>query len=221
MPPATVSSTAMRMPTTNPGPVRSRIAPSTRTGEAQPVLQRSAVVVGAPVRQRRPELVDEVPVGLDLDAVHPAGLHPLGGVGVLADDAIDVPVLGLLGVRPVGRLAQRRRRDAPAASRRGPIRSAVRGGSVGSCTRHRARGPRRSSAGSTARWRRRRRAGCRTPAGCPRRRPPTPPSSSCRCRPWPSRRGTAGTDPSACRPRSRPVRATTRTRDCAASGAGA
>ena len=34
-------------------------------------------------------------------------------------------------------------------------------------------------------------------------------------RPWPSRRGTAGSDPSACRPRSTPARATTRRPGCA------
>ena len=77
--------------------------------EAHAVVERPAVLVGAPVGERRPELVEQVAVGLDLDAVHAAGLHPLGGVGVLADDAVDVPVLGLLGHRPVSRLAQRRR----------------------------------------------------------------------------------------------------------------
>ena len=70
----------------------------------------AAPLVIAVVGERRQELVEQVPVGLDLDAVHPARLHPLGGVGVLADDALDVPVLGLLGDVAVGRLAHRRGR---------------------------------------------------------------------------------------------------------------
>ena len=75
--------------------------------KAQAILERSAEVVIALVAERRVELVEEVPVGLDLDSVHAAGLHAFGGIGVPGDDAFNVPVLGLLGVCPVGGFAQR------------------------------------------------------------------------------------------------------------------
>ena len=78
-----------------------RPAPPSRSAAA---FDRTAVRIGPSVGQRRPELVEQVAVGLDLDAVHAGRLHPLGGVGVLGHDALDVPVLGLLRDRPVGRL---------------------------------------------------------------------------------------------------------------------
>ena len=87
------------------------MARSTAQREAHAVLERAAVLVVAVVGGRRPELIEQVAVRLDLDAVHSAGLHPLGGVGVVADDAVDVPRLGDLRVGAVRRLAQRRRRD--------------------------------------------------------------------------------------------------------------
>ncbi len=80
-------------------------------GEAQPVVERAAEGVVAPVGGRRPEAVHEMPVGLELDAVEAGGLHALGGGGVVGDDALDVPVLGLLGEGAVGRLAHRRGRQ--------------------------------------------------------------------------------------------------------------
>ena len=80
-------------------------------GEAGTVVERPAVLVVAPVRHRRPEAVEEVAVRLELDAVHPTGLHPLRRVRVLADDAVEVPVLRLLGERAVGGLTHRRRGD--------------------------------------------------------------------------------------------------------------
>ena len=78
--------------------------------EAHPVLDRPAVQIGTPVGGGRPELVEQVPVRLDLDAVHAARNHALGSVGVLADDAVDVPLLGFLRVVAVGGFAQARRR---------------------------------------------------------------------------------------------------------------
>jgi hypothetical protein len=44
-------------------------------------------------------------VSLELHPVEPRRLHPLGGVGVVADQALDVPVFHLLGKLPVRRLA--------------------------------------------------------------------------------------------------------------------
>ena len=76
--------------------------PENHQGDAQPFLEGPAEVVFSTVSEGRVELVEEVPVGLDLDAVHSAGLHAFGGIGVPTNDAFDVPVLGLLGVRPVG-----------------------------------------------------------------------------------------------------------------------
>ena len=65
-------------------------------GEAQAVVEAAAVGRVELVGQRRPELVHQVAVGLELDAVEPGRLHPLGGVGIVLDDPGDVPVLGLL-----------------------------------------------------------------------------------------------------------------------------
>ena len=50
-------------------------------------------------------------VHLELDAVEAGRLHALGGVGVVANDALDVPILGRLGKGPVRRLAHRRGRQ--------------------------------------------------------------------------------------------------------------
>ena len=47
-------------------------------------------------------------VGLQLDAVQPGRLHALGRRRIGRDDALDIPVLGLLGKSAVGRLADRR-----------------------------------------------------------------------------------------------------------------
>ena len=80
-------------------------------GRPHPIVQRAAVGVGPPVGRRRPESIEEVAVGLDLDPVEAGLLAAGGGGGVGADDPGDVPVLGLLRERPVGRLADRRGRD--------------------------------------------------------------------------------------------------------------
>ena len=69
--------------------------------EAEPVGERATPVVGAVIRVGREELVEQVPVRLDLDAVHSAGLHSFGSVGVVPHDAFDVVGLGLLRVATV------------------------------------------------------------------------------------------------------------------------
>ena len=79
-----------------------------QAGVVHPALVPAAPLVVAVVGERRQELVEQVPVRLDLDPVHAAGLHALGGVGVLADDALDVPLLGDLGDVAVRGLADRR-----------------------------------------------------------------------------------------------------------------
>jgi hypothetical protein len=82
MPTGSVSSTAIRIPR------RSRVRPALGSPAAPPIGKRSgsrttAPLVGAVVRRGRPELVEQVAVGLDLDAVHAARLHALGSVGVV------------------------------------------------------------------------------------------------------------------------------------------
>ena len=80
-------------------------------GEAHPVLEAAAPLVVAPVGRRRPELVGQVAVGVDLAAVEPGRLHPRGGRRVVGDDALDVPLLDRLGEAAVRGLADRRRRQ--------------------------------------------------------------------------------------------------------------
>ena len=80
-------------------------------GEAQAVVQAAALGVGPPVGRGRPEAVEQVAVGLDLDAIEAGRLHALRGRGVVPDDAREVPVLGLLGERAMRRLAHRRGRQ--------------------------------------------------------------------------------------------------------------
>ena len=76
--------------------------------EAHAVLQRPAVVVGAPVGRRRPEGIQKMAVGFDLDAVQAAlAATPCGGP-VRAHDATDVVVLHGLGERAMGGLAHAR-----------------------------------------------------------------------------------------------------------------
>ena len=76
--------------------------------EAHAVLQRPAVVVGAPVGCRRPEGVQKMAVGFDLDAVQAALAATPGGGAVRAHDAADVVVLHRLGERAMGGLAHAR-----------------------------------------------------------------------------------------------------------------
>ena len=90
----------------------------TRRGNAIRCLEAAAELVVAPVGRRREERVEEVPVGLQLDAVEPGRDAALGGRDVVVDDAVEVPGLGDLREAAVGRLAQGRGVDHAAASRR-------------------------------------------------------------------------------------------------------
>ena len=82
-----------------------------RHAETQAVIDRSAIFVGPPIGGGRPELVDEVAVALEFDAIEPAGLHPLGRVGVGGDHTCDVPVLHRLGEGAMCGLAHMGGRD--------------------------------------------------------------------------------------------------------------
>jgi hypothetical protein len=75
--------------------------------KAHPVLEAAAVVVGAPVGRRRPEGIQQMAVGLDLDAVHGAVAAAPGGGAVGAHDAADVVLLDRLGKRAMRRLPDR------------------------------------------------------------------------------------------------------------------
>ena len=66
-------------------------------GKAHPVFQYAAKGCVQRVGGGRPELVYQMPVGLQLQPVHARGVHALGSIGVVADDAIDIPVFHLLG----------------------------------------------------------------------------------------------------------------------------
>ncbi len=64
-------------------------------GKAKPVVEAAAIGAVEIVGQRRPELVHQMAVGLDLDAVEAGCLHPLGGRCVVLDEPCDIPVLDL------------------------------------------------------------------------------------------------------------------------------
>ena len=87
-----------------------------------PVVQAAAVIVVALVGRRRPELVGQMAVGVDLQPVQPGRLHALRRRRVVGDDAVDVPVLDRLGERPMRRLADRR-----GGQHRQPVRLVPRG----------------------------------------------------------------------------------------------
>ena len=77
--------------------------------EAQPVLEAAAVLVLAVVGQRGPERVQQMGVGLELDAVEAGFPAPGGGVGIGPHDAVHVPFLGHLREGAVRGLADRGR----------------------------------------------------------------------------------------------------------------
>ena len=128
IPPGRVSSMAIRMPTMTSDPTCPRMARSTRSGNRSRFSKAPAVVVGPHVRQRGPELIEEVAVCLDLDAVRPAGdasvprrprSHPRCGRGPMPP-----PAWGSRGP-PAPAAATG---PGPAASRPAPSRCADRGG---------------------------------------------------------------------------------------------
>ena len=45
-----------------------------------------------------------MPVRLQFDTVEAGGLHSFGGVGIVFDDAVDIPILDLLGKGAMGGL---------------------------------------------------------------------------------------------------------------------
>ena len=76
--------------------------------EPGPVLEAPAVLVCAPVDERRPELVDEMALGEQLGAVEPALLAAPRGVAERAHHAPDVVAVHLLRKRAVRGLAHHR-----------------------------------------------------------------------------------------------------------------
>jgi hypothetical protein len=78
--------------------------------ETHPVLEAAAIGIVALVGGGRPELVGEMAVALDLEPIEAARLGALGGLGVLAHDPRDVPVLGGLRKRAMRRFPHRARR---------------------------------------------------------------------------------------------------------------
>ena len=72
-------------------------------GKAHPVVQRPAIRRVQFVQPWRPESVHQVAVGFDLDPVEPCRLHPFRRIGIIGDDARDVPIFQLLGKRPMRR----------------------------------------------------------------------------------------------------------------------
>ena len=79
--------------------------------EPHPVLQAAAKLVLAPVRRGGPEPIQQVPVGLELEAVEAGRHHSLGRVRIVAGYPRDVPVLHRLRERAVRGLAHRRGRQ--------------------------------------------------------------------------------------------------------------
>src|SRR5690606_8501351 len=75
-------------------------------GEAQPVLERAAVLVGALVREGRDECAEEVAVGaVKLEPVEAGFLGHVGGADVVLEDLVHVAAVHLAGdlaVREVG-----------------------------------------------------------------------------------------------------------------------
>ncbi len=62
--------------------------------EAHPVLEAAAELVVAVIGQRRPERVEQVGVGLDLDPVQACFAASGGRVGIGPHDAVHIPFLG-------------------------------------------------------------------------------------------------------------------------------
>ena len=88
--------------------------------KAHPVFQRPAIGRVQGVGGWRPKLVHQVAIGFQFQPVHACGVHALGGVGIVLDDAGNVPVFHALGERPVRSLALVRGRHHRQPVRLGP-----------------------------------------------------------------------------------------------------
>lgn len=80
-------------------------------GETQPVVQTATIGRVQIVGQRRPELFQQMAVGLQLDPVEARRLHPLRRIGEIGNHPGDVPILHPLGEGAVGGLAFMAGRD--------------------------------------------------------------------------------------------------------------
>jgi hypothetical protein len=63
--------------------------------EAKTVVERTAVGRIERVGQRRPELIHQMPIGLNLQPIEPSLFHALGSIDVILKNALDVPVFRL------------------------------------------------------------------------------------------------------------------------------
>ena len=79
--------------------------------EAHPVFHGSAIRTFERVGGGGPELVHQVAIGFEFHAIDAGCVHALGRVGVVADQARDVPVFHLFGESAVRGLALVRGRD--------------------------------------------------------------------------------------------------------------
>ena len=77
-------------------------------GEAQAIVDRAIIGILAQIGRRAPEGVHQMAVAFELEAIEAGRLHALGRRGIIGDDALDVPILHLLGKGPMRRLADRR-----------------------------------------------------------------------------------------------------------------
>ncbi len=193
------SSAAMRRPTRKSGPTRHAHGFQHAEAETQAVVERAAIIVAAAVGGRRPEAVHQMAVALEFETIEAGGLHAFGRIGIVLDDALDVPVLHLLWKGAVGGLADRR-----GGEDREPVGLVPRGAAaeMGELDHHRGAmvvALLGQASSATARSRPCRRGDCRRRAANPARRRPIPPSWSARCRPSPSPHDRGGSGPWACR----------------------
>ena len=92
--------------------------------EAGPVLQTAAVAVRAPVGHRREEAIDQVMGSGDhFNAVKPAALASLGGIGEGRNGTGEIPILHFLRIGTMRLLAGHRRRDQRQPVLAAPVRA--------------------------------------------------------------------------------------------------
>ena len=65
--------------------------------EAQPVAHVAAIGRVQFIREWRPELVHQMSVGLQFNAIYACCFHALGCIGIVLDDAVNIPRFHLLG----------------------------------------------------------------------------------------------------------------------------